>query len=49
MIKKSKEHDESFIKIIAKGLVQPLLDNLINGGNIDSISKDKKGSKRPEM
>ena len=44
MIKKSKEHEERFVKILAKNIIQPLLDCFITGkgfGTIFKVAKEK--------
>ena len=37
LIKKSKEHDERFVKILAKQIIQPMLNCFISGKNISSL------------
>ena len=34
LIKKSKEHDEKFVNILAKQIIQPILDCIISGKNL---------------
>ena len=46
LVKKSKEHDERFVEIVAKAVVQPILDCLITGGDSKSLFKNtRKNSK----
>ena len=35
MIKKSKDHEARFVKILAKSIIQPLLDSFIIGKSLD--------------
>ena len=37
LIKKSKDHEERFVKILAKSIIQPLLDCFISGRGYDSL------------
>ena len=43
LIKKSKEHEERFVKILAKTIIQPFLDSFISGRRFDEIFHTKKG------
>ena len=37
LVKKSKEHDEKFVNILAKQFIQPLLDCIISGRNLENL------------
>ena len=37
MVKKSREYDEKFVNIFAKEIIQPALDCIINGQNLENI------------
>ena len=45
LIKKSKEHDEKFVSILAKKIIQPCLDNIMNGKSLDDLLKKRKINK----
>ena len=40
LVKKTKEHEERFVKIVAKEIVQPLIDSCISGRGIESTFMD---------
>ena len=42
LVKKSKEYDEKFVSILAKSIIQPLLDYISNGKSVDDILKARK-------
>ena len=42
LIKKSREHQERFVKIVAKSIIQPLLDCFISGRSYEVIFKGPK-------
>ena len=37
LIKKPKEHDEKFVSILAKRIIQPTLDCIISGRSLDTL------------
>ena len=42
MIKKTKDHEERYVKILAKQIIQPILDCLISGRGLEKLFKEQK-------
>ena len=45
LLKKSKEYDERFVKVLAKQIIQPFLDCIISGKSLDTLLKTSKKSR----
>ena len=48
LVKKIKEHDERFVEIVAKTVVQPILDCCITGGDLKSLLKKAEKNSKPK-
>ena len=42
LVKKSKEHDEKYVSILAKQIIQPCLDCILQGKSLDHFLTNKK-------